>query len=84
MSWDTPFEEPIRLPSGKLLTKLRDAGEYIASLPARIHAQPNWQTAMSALIAAADGGPTMFARISLMQVIMPQVGPVDSPKRRTI
>ena len=82
MSWDALFDEPIRLPSGKLLTTLRDAGEYIASLPDKIHAQPKWQTAMSVLIAAAEGGPTMFARIGLMQAIMPGVEPVYDTKRK--
>ena len=84
MSWDALFDEPIRLPSGKLLMTLRDAGEYIASLPAKIHAQPKWQTAMSVLIAAAEGGPTMFARIGLMQAIMPRVEPVYDPKQKTL
>ena len=71
MSWDAAFDEPIRLPSGKLLTTLRDAGDYIRSLPATILAQPKWQTAMAVLLAAVEGGPTMFARIGLMQAIMP-------------
>jgi hypothetical protein len=71
MSWDASFDEPIRLPSGKLLTTLRDAGDDITSLPAKIHSRTKWQTAMSALLAAAEGGPTMFARIGMMQAIMP-------------
>ena len=45
---------------------LRDAGDYIASLQAKIHARPQWQTAMPMLFAAAEGGPTMLARIGLM------------------
>lgn len=84
MSWDKSFDEPIRLPSGKLLNTLREAGEYIASLPAKVHAQPKWQTAMSVLIAAAEGGPTTFARIGLMQAIMPRVEAVYDPKRKTV
>jgi hypothetical protein len=32
---------------------LRDAGEYIASLPKKEHAAPEWQAAMQALICAA-------------------------------
>ena len=84
MSWDREFDEPIKLPSGKLLTTLRDAGDYIASLPAKIHAQPKWQTAMAVLLAAAEGGPTMFARIGLLQAIMPKVDPVYDPKRNHV
>jgi hypothetical protein len=45
----------------KLVT-LRDAGEYIASLPKKEHAAPEWQAAMEALILVPEGGgPTMLA-----------------------
>ena len=84
MSWDREFEEPIKLPSGKQLATLRDAGDYIALLPAKIHAQPQWQTAMAMLLAAAEGGPTMFARIGLMQAIMPKVETVYDPKHNHV
>ena len=63
---------------------LRDAGDYIASLLAEIHARPQWQTAMPMLLAAAEGGPTMFARIGLMQAILPKVEPVYDPKRNKV
>jgi hypothetical protein len=83
MSWEASFDEPIRLPSGKTLATLREAGDYIASLPAKIHDQPQWQTAMTVLLAAAEGGPTMFARIGVMQAIMPRGEPVYDPTRKT-
>lgn len=41
MNWDTSFDEPIRLTSGKLLTTLREASDYISSLPAKIYGQPD-------------------------------------------
>ena len=84
MSWEASFDEPIRLPSGKLLTTLREAGDYITSLPPKIYAQPKWQTAMAVVLAAAEGGPTMFARIGLMQAIMPKVEPVYDAKRNHV
>jgi hypothetical protein len=31
--WSCPFEEPITLPDGRTLSTLRDAGDYITSLP---------------------------------------------------
>ena len=71
MSWDASFEEPIC----KLLTTLRDA-EYIASLPAKIHAQPKWQTAMSALIAAADGGPECLRALASCRPLCRKLGPL--------
>jgi hypothetical protein len=47
--WERPFEDPIEVDGRKLVT-LRDAGEYIADLPKKQHAAPEWQAAMQALI----------------------------------
>lgn len=64
-----PFEDPIDLGGRKLVTLL-DAGEYIASLPKKEHAAPEWQAAIEALILVAErGGPTMFARIGVMRAL---------------
>jgi hypothetical protein len=58
------------LPDGRTLVTLRDAGDYIASLPKKESNLPEWQAAIEALIRAADlGGPTMFARIGVMQAL---------------
>ncbi|MGK7057845.1 hypothetical protein AB4853_15385 [Bradyrhizobium sp. 1050_B9_N1_2] len=47
---------------------LLDAGKYIAALPKKEHAAPEWQAAMEALILVAEGGgPTMFARMGVMR-----------------
>ncbi|MET4485234.1 hypothetical protein [Bradyrhizobium sp. LA7.1] len=64
-SWDTEtrddkglgaaFEDPIET-DGRRLATLRDAGEYIAALPKKEHAAPEWQAAMQALILLAEGG----------------------------
>jgi hypothetical protein len=65
--WGRPFDDPIKVPGGKLVT-LRDAGRYIAALPKAQHDAPEWQAAMEALILVAErGGPTMFARIGIMR-----------------
>lgn len=42
------------------------------------------QAAISVLIATADGGPTMFASIALMQAIMSKGDPVYGPKQRSL
>ena len=64
MSWSREFEEPIPLPDDRVLRTLRDAGDYITKLPKAVHAAPEWQAAMEALILVATlGGPTMFARM---------------------
>ncbi|MCP3459595.1 hypothetical protein [Bradyrhizobium sp. CCGUVB23] len=82
--WGRPFEDPIKEDGRKLVT-LRDAGKYIAALPKKVHAAPEWQAAMEALILVAEqGGPTMFARIWIMRALNhgksdPEVQPRRKP-----
>jgi hypothetical protein len=58
------------LPDRRQLVTLRDAGDYITKLPKAEHEAPEWQAAMEALIlVATQGGPTMFARIGIMQAL---------------
>jgi hypothetical protein len=68
--WETPFDDPIPLPRGRQLVTLQDAGTYITKLP-KVEAQaPEWQTAMQALLLVVkQNGPTMFARIGMMQAL---------------
>ena len=70
MPWSTHFDDPISVPKGKPLVTLKDAGNYITKLPKAEHEAPEWQAAMEALIlVATHGGPTMFARIGIMQAL---------------
>ena len=67
--WGRSFDDPVRVDGRKLVT-LRDAGEYIATLPQTEHGAPEWQAATEALILVAEqGGPTMFARIGIMRAL---------------
>ncbi|WP_045012386.1 hypothetical protein [Bradyrhizobium sp. LTSP849] len=60
---------------------LLDAGEYIASLPKKEHAAPEWQATMQALILVAEsGGPTMLARIGIMRALNRHYVPEFNPK----
>jgi hypothetical protein len=69
-NWSRKFDEPIPLPRGQQLITLKDAGTYITTLPESEHMATEWQTAMEALILVATlGGPTMFARIGIMQAL---------------
>jgi hypothetical protein len=80
MSWDTPFAEPVPLPSGQLLHTLRDAGTYITGLPKTQYDTTAWQTAMQCLIQAADhNGPVAFARLGMMQALHPKPEPAYRP-----
>jgi hypothetical protein len=49
------FGDPIPLPDGGELVTLRDAGEYIQGLSAKVQKRPEWKTATRILIAAAEG-----------------------------
>jgi hypothetical protein len=77
MSWDLKFPEPIAVPIGKPLVTLREAGQYIAALPAETHSTEAWLSAMHVLIQAADhAGPIEFARLGIMQALKPKLEPV--------
>jgi hypothetical protein len=68
--WSARFDDPIPVPKGKPFVTLQDAGAYITKLPKAEHEAPEWQAAMEALILVAESnGPTMFARIGIMQAL---------------
>jgi hypothetical protein len=72
IGWSRKFDEPIPLPRGRQLVTLKEAGTYITNFPKaeQEHMAAEWQAAMEALILVATlGGPTMFARIGIMQAI---------------
>jgi hypothetical protein len=81
--WRRPFDDPIPLLRGRELVTLQDAGKYITKLPKAEHKAPEWQAAMQALIlVATHGGPTMFARIGVMQALNRHVERVFDPTRK--
>jgi hypothetical protein len=66
--WGREFDEPIALPDGRKLITLRDAASYITALPKKEAEAPEWQAAIEALMLVVElRGPTMFARIGVMQ-----------------
>ena len=69
-NWTRPFEDPIVLPDGRKLLTLKNAADYIMKLPKAEQKQEKWQTAVKVLIMAAKGrGPTMHARIGVLQAL---------------
>ena len=81
--WKRRFDEPIPLPRGRRLVRLEDAGRYITKLPKAEHEAAEWHAAMEALIlVATSGGPTMFARISVMRALNRHVERVFNPDRK--
>ena len=66
--WQRKFEDPIPLPGGRKLVTGRDAADYI-TCPKK-GALPEWQAAIEALMLVVEQrGPTMFARIGVMQAL---------------
>jgi hypothetical protein len=70
-------------PSCGTLRTLREAATYITGLPKKEAALPEWQAAIEALMLVADlGGPTMFARIGVMQALHRHVERAFNPDRK--
>ena len=67
--WSTRFADPIPLPDGRQLVTLRDAADYIPSLPKKESALPEWQTAIEVLMLCSRGGDPMLARIGVMMAL---------------
>jgi hypothetical protein len=68
--WSRAFDEPIPVSRGRELVTLKDAGHYITKLSKAEHEAPEWQAAAQALLlVATKGGPTMLARIGIMQAL---------------
>jgi hypothetical protein len=83
MSWSRAFDDPIRVPRGRQLVTLRDAGDYIAKLPKAKYLTAEWQAAMFALMLVVDlYGPTMMARIGIMRALNRNVERTFNPDRK--
>jgi hypothetical protein len=68
--WSRPFEDPIVLPDGRKLITLKHAADYVMKLPKAEQKHEKWQLALKCLIMAAENrGPTMHARIGVMQAL---------------
>jgi len=60
-----------------------DAALFITKLPKAEHDAEEWQAAMQALLLVAEhDGPTMFARIGVMQAVNRHVERVFNPSRK--
>lgn len=82
--WERTFDDPILLPDGrKLIT--HDVATFITKLPKREHDAPEWQAAIEALMLVVDvGGPTMFARISVVRALNQHHEPVIEPCKKRV
>lgn len=58
------------LPDGRKLVTLRDAADYITTLPKKEHDAADWRVAMQTLLLVAErDGPELFAQIAMMQAL---------------
>jgi hypothetical protein len=80
--WQRKFEDPIPLPDGRKLVTLRDAADYITSLPKKESDLPEWQAAIAVLMLVSRSGPTMLARIGVMKALNRRVERVFNPDRK--
>jgi hypothetical protein len=70
MAWFKRFVDPILVPDGRELLTLRDAAEYITTLPKAERNVADWQVAMETLILIAErDGPEMLARIAIIKAL---------------
>ena len=77
------MDNPILLPGGRELVTLRDAGDYITSLPRAEQDIEEWQTAIGCLIGAAEGRDyLMHARVGVMRAINRHVEQVFAAPRK--
>jgi hypothetical protein len=83
--WARPFDDPIVLPGGRELMTVRDAADYMMKLPKAEQNLDAWQTAVEALIMAAeDRGPLMHARIGVLRALNRNVERIfDSSRKDT-
>jgi hypothetical protein len=59
-----------QLPGGRQLVTLKDAADYIMTLPKAAQNLPEWQTAIACLIGAAEGRDfLMHARIGVLRAL---------------
>jgi hypothetical protein len=83
--WARPFDDPIVLPGGRELMTVRDAADYMMKLPKAEQNLDAWQTAVEALIMAAeDRGPLMHARMGVLRALNRNVERIfDSSRKDT-
>jgi hypothetical protein len=90
LSWDRPFSQPVLLPNGRPALTLREAADYIKTLPKSVRDRNEWRLAVHLLIEAAeDQKPTTFARMATLRAIesnpepgSPTIGVSDRRRRR--
>jgi hypothetical protein len=83
MPWSRVFEDPIPLPRNRSIETLEQAARHIQKLPKAEQDLDVWQTAVEALLLVVQhNGPTMLARIAMMQALNRHVERVFNSDRK--
>jgi hypothetical protein len=83
VSWTQFFHEPIELPDGRVLRSLRDAVEFIQSLPNATNKRPEWKEAVKALLLFVDhDGDTLLVRRAIMKALRAGGSLEPKPRRK--
>jgi hypothetical protein len=67
--WHRPFDDPIRLPDGRELRTLADAGHYVAALPKAV--QQRHGACLAGRLAVTQRGPDLLGRGAFRNVTVP-------------
>jgi hypothetical protein len=81
VTWERPFDQPVPLPNSPPARTLRDAANYIRTLPELDRDTPECRLAVQMLIdAAEDRGPMLFAKLGIERAFYGMPQPNSHPK----
>jgi hypothetical protein len=81
VTWERPFDQPVPLPNSPPARTLRDAANYIKTLPEPDRDTPECRLAIQMLIdAAEDRGPMLFAKMGLERAFRRAAVRIPYPK----
>jgi len=85
MSWDRPFAQPVPLPKRPPAQTLREAADYIRTLPQSERERQEWCLAIQMLIdAAEDRGPMLFAWMGIVRALEGAVDAEAEPSHQVM
>jgi hypothetical protein len=83
VTWERPFDQPVPLPNSPPARTLRDAANYIRTLPEIERDTRECRLAIQMLIdAAEDRGPMLFAKVGIERAFYGMAQPISDPKTR--
>jgi hypothetical protein len=81
VTWERPFDQPVPMPNSPPARTLRDAANYIRTLPEIERDTPECRLAVQMLIdAAEDRGPMLFAKMGIERAFYRKQARIPYPK----